>query len=68
MKELAEIELQCAVCHEVFINATTISCGHTFCKSCIDRWQQQKSNCPVCRTDIKHMVAVKTLDQFVDKI
>ena len=68
MKELAEIELQCAVCHEVFINATTISCGHTFCKSCIDRWQQQKSNCPVCRTEIKNWVAVQTLDQFVDKM
>ena len=63
-----ETELQCAVCHDVFMNATTINCGHTFCKSCIDKWQQQKSNCPVCRTDIKHMVAVKTLDQFVDKI
>ena len=56
MKEVAETELQCAVCSEVFMNATTINCGHTFCKSCIDKWQPQKSNCPVCRTDIKHTV------------
>ena len=68
LKEVAETELQCAVCSEVFMNATTINCGHTFCKSCIDKWQQQKSNCPVCRTDIKHTVTVKMLDQFVDKI
>ena len=66
--ELAETELQCSVCTEVFIEATTINCGHTFCKYCINKWQQQKSNCPVCRTDINHMVAVKTLDQFVDKM
>jgi len=65
---LAETELQCSVCTEVFMEATTINCGHTFCKYCIYKWQQQKSNCPVCRTDIKHMVAVKTLDQFVDKM
>ena len=68
LQELAETELQCAVCYGVFMEATTINCGHTFCKNCIHEWQKKKSNCPVCRTDIKHMVAVKTMDNFVDKI
>ena len=68
LRELAETELQCSVCSEVFTEATTLSCGHTFCKHCIHEWQKQKSNCPVCRSDIKNMVAVKTLDQFVDKM
>ena len=31
-------------------------------------WQKQMSNCPLCRTFIKHMVGVKTLDHFMDKI
>ena len=65
--ELAETELQCAVCFEVFMDATTISCGHTFCKNCICEWQKRNSNCPLCRMDIKHMVEVKTLDCFVEK-
>ena len=58
----------CSVCSEVFIDAKTINCGHTFCSYCIYRWKHQKSNCPVCRTEIKHWVAVQTLDQFVDKM
>ena len=66
--ELAEIELQCAVCTEVFLDAYTLNCGHTFCHYCINKWQREKSSCPVCRTEIKHMVEVKTLDQFVDKM
>ena len=68
LRELAETELQCAVCYGVFIDATTINCGHSFCKNCIHEWQKQKSNCPLCRTDIKHMVGVKTLDQVVDRM
>ena len=58
-RELAETQLQCAVCSEVFVEATAINCGHTFCHFCIHEWKKKKSNCPVCRTDIKQMVAVK---------
>lgn len=64
MQELADTELQCGVCHGVFKEATTINCGHTFCSHCIHEWQKKKSNCPVCRTDIKHMV----LNHIVEKI
>ena len=68
LRELAETELQCSVCSEVFMEATTINCGHTFCDYCIHKWTTQNSTCPMCRTEIKHMVPVKTLDQFVDKM
>ena len=68
MQEVAEEVLQCAVCHGVFMDATTINCGHSFCNLCIHEWQKQKSNCPLCRTDIEIIVASKTLDQVVDKI
>ena len=68
MIETLNWELQCAVCHGVFKEATTINCGHTFCSHCIHEWQKEKSNCPVCRSDIKHMVAVKTLNHIVEKI
>ena len=68
LKELAETELQCTVCTEVIMNATTLNCGHSFCNPCINEWQKKQSNCPVCRTDIQYMVGVKVLDQFVKKI
>ena len=28
-------ELQCAVCSELYVEATSINCGHTFCNYCI---------------------------------
>lgn len=61
-RELAETQLQCAVCSEVFVQATAINCGHTFCHFCITEWKKKKSNCPVCRTDIEQMVPVKVCD------
>jgi len=67
-RELAETQLQCAVCSELFVEATSINCGHTFCHYCIHEWKKKKSNCPVCRTDIKQMAQCKVLDEYTDKV
>ena len=63
-------ELECSVCNEIFVEATTVNCGHTFCHYCLDKWQRnrQNSDCPLCRTEIKHKVAVRVLDEFLDKM
>lgn len=29
----------------------TLSCRHTFCRGCIDRWWNESRSCPVCRDD-----------------
>ena len=68
IRVMAESQLQCPVCSEVIVGATTINCGHTFCEFCLHEWQKKKSNCPLCRTDIKHKVAVRILDEFTDKL
>jgi len=67
-RELAETQLQCAVCSELFVEATAINCGHTFCNYCISEWKKKKNNCPVCRTDIKQSVQCKVLDEYADKL
>jgi len=67
-RELAETQLQCAVCSELFVEATSINCGHTFCNYCITEWMKKKANCPVCRTDIKQSVQCKVLDEYADKL
>merc|ERR1712173_195066 len=56
------------VCSEVFVEATSINCGHTFCHYCIYQWKKKKSNCPVCRTDIKQIVQCKVVDEYTDKM
>ena len=68
--KMAEDQLQCSVCSEIFVDATTLSCGHTFCYYCICEWQKKsrKSTCPLCRSEIRHTVVVKVLDEFVDQM
>jgi len=67
-RELAETQLQCAVCSELYVEATSINCGHTFCNYCITEWMKKKANCPVCRADIQQTAQCKVLDEYVDKV
>ena len=65
MMELADNHLQCPICMEVFMMATIINCGHTFCQDCIEDWKKQHKVCPYCRTKIKYMVTSSAIDQFI---
>ena len=65
---MAETQLQCAVCSELFVEATSINCGQTFCHFCIHEWKKKKSNCPVCRRKIKQIAQCKVLDEYTDKV
>ena len=33
---------------------TTTRCGHLFCRACLQKWLQQKRNCPMCKALIGH--------------
>lgn len=41
--------MSCSICYEAFDNETEITCGHSFCKKCIDRWAETNNTCPLCR-------------------
>uniref|UniRef100_UPI00358F326D E3 ubiquitin-protein ligase RNF8 isoform X2 n=1 Tax=Myxine glutinosa TaxID=7769 RepID=UPI00358F326D len=47
--DVMESELQCSICSELFIQAMTLNCSHTFCSHCINEWRKRKAECPVCR-------------------
>jgi hypothetical protein len=40
----------CSVCCNDPKECVYIPCGHTFCKSCSEKWKQE---CPVCRTNVQ---------------
>lgn len=46
-------DLTCPVCLEVYRNPQLLSCGHNFCKTCLDNVKQQgergRFRCPECR-------------------
>ena len=42
-------ELDCYVCYSLFHDPFTTSCGHTFCRSCLNRTLDHSRRCPMCR-------------------
>ncbi|XP_065099750.1 E3 ubiquitin-protein ligase TRIM39-like [Paramisgurnus dabryanus] len=50
-KCFSEEDLSCPVCCDIFINPVVLSCSHSICKDCIQRFWESKGSkdCPVCR-------------------
>ncbi|XP_069810084.1 E3 ubiquitin/ISG15 ligase TRIM25-like [Dendropsophus ebraccatus] len=46
-------ELKCPICLEIYTDPVNLTCGHNYCRACIDRMlntQVGAYNCPECRT------------------
>ena len=47
----------CNICCEDYVvgqyKRTLPSCNHVFHKKCVDKWLKSKSNCPICRNELK---------------
>ncbi|XP_067427119.1 nuclear factor 7, brain-like [Thunnus thynnus] len=48
---LLESFLNCHVCSETFRDPVSLTCNHSFCSSCLQKfWEQAKNkNCPICK-------------------
>ncbi|KAM4577326.1 nuclear factor 7, brain-like [Odontesthes bonariensis] len=48
---LVESFLSCHVCSETFRDPVSLSCSHSFCSSCLQKfWEQAENrNCPICK-------------------
>ncbi|XP_069025735.1 nuclear factor 7, ovary-like [Embiotoca jacksoni] len=51
MASISEEDLCCPVCQDVFEDPVVLSCNHSFCKECLQRWWRDKptQECPVCK-------------------
>ena len=73
-KEFVDSHLQCSICTELILGATSIDCGHTYCEECIEQWREKRGegeiqNCPICRADITHSPVPNTLlENYVEKV
>ncbi|XP_063361660.1 E3 ubiquitin-protein ligase RNF8-like [Cydia amplana] len=68
VEDIIETELQCSICSELFINAMTLGCSHSFCKYCIDKWKKNKRECPICRTVITSECKSIVLDSLIERM
>ncbi|XP_039652325.1 nuclear factor 7, ovary-like [Perca fluviatilis] len=51
MASRSEKDLSCPVCHDIFKDPVVLSCSHSFCKDCLQRWWTAKKTreCPICK-------------------
>ncbi|KAL3417863.1 ring finger domain protein [Phlyctema vagabunda] len=50
----------CSICDQLLYEPWTLSCGHTYCYSCLCNWfglHRHKKTCPECRARIKEIPA-----------
>ena len=52
IKEAVRPEMECQVCYALFYEPVTTPCGHTFCRSCLQRVLDHSRCCPVCRCNL----------------
>ncbi|KAI9791027.1 MAG: hypothetical protein M1833_001717 [Piccolia ochrophora] len=52
LKEAARAELECQVCYHLMLDPLTTSCGHTFCRKCLNRVLDHANICPLCRRSL----------------
>ncbi|KAK3333335.1 ATP-dependent protease La domain-containing protein [Cercophora scortea] len=52
VKEAARAEMDCQVCYALFYDPVTTPCGHTFCRSCLQRVLDHARYCPICRRNL----------------
>merc|ERR1719219_860813 len=69
LKEFLDGQLQCSICNEIYVYASVISCGHTFCEDCIEGWKKKQPNttCPICRSEIIITCPNQVMDSFIEK-
>ncbi|XP_063346731.1 nuclear factor 7, brain-like [Pelmatolapia mariae] len=69
-RALFENYLSCHVCSETFRDPVSLSCNHSFCSSCLQKfWEKTKNkNCPICkRKSSKDLPCVNfTLKELAD--
>ncbi|KAM4620435.1 E3 ubiquitin-protein ligase TRIM35-like [Polymixia lowei] len=48
---LPEEDLSCPVCCDIFKDPVLLSCSHSFCKACLQKWWTENliHECPVCK-------------------
>ncbi|KAM9361348.1 uncharacterized protein ABDE67_022404 [Symphorus nematophorus] len=52
MASCSEKDHSCPVCRDIFRDPVVLTCSHSFCKDCLQRWwrENQIKQCPVCKT------------------
>ncbi|KAG0728071.1 LON peptidase N-terminal domain and RING finger protein 3 [Chionoecetes opilio] len=61
-------DFECTLCYRHLHEPVTTPCGHSFCRSCLDRCLDHSTSCPLCKTSIKMFLAERrtSVTEFID--
>lgn len=61
-------DVECALCFRYLYQPVTTPCGHSFCRTCLDRCLDHSTNCPLCKTTLKEYLAERrsAVTEFLD--
>jgi hypothetical protein len=48
----------CPICLKPKINCVIQKCGHMFHQKCINKWNNIKTNCPMCKNNIDKIISI----------
>ena len=51
-------DLECSLCFRLLYQPVTTLCGHTFCRTCLERCLDHAPFCPLCKTSLARKFAV----------
>lgn len=63
-------DLECSLCMRLFYEPVTTPCGHSFCKSCLERCLDHMPQCPLCKESLKEYLASRkyTVTKLLDTV
>uniref|UniRef100_A0A8C6WSG7 LON peptidase N-terminal domain and ring finger 1, like n=1 Tax=Neogobius melanostomus TaxID=47308 RepID=A0A8C6WSG7_9GOBI len=50
-------DVECSLCMRLIYEPVTTPCGHTFCKTCLERCLDHMPQCPLCKESLKEYLA-----------
>lgn len=61
-------DFECTLCYRYLYQPVTTPCGHSFCRTCLDRCLDHSTSCPLCKTSIKMFLAERrtAVTEFVE--
>uniref|UniRef100_A0A3B3QVW4 LON peptidase N-terminal domain and ring finger 1 n=1 Tax=Paramormyrops kingsleyae TaxID=1676925 RepID=A0A3B3QVW4_9TELE len=48
-------DFECSLCMRLFYRPVSTPCGHTFCRSCLERCLDHTPQCPLCKHSLKQV-------------
>ncbi|KAL0973840.1 hypothetical protein UPYG_G00211880 [Umbra pygmaea] len=53
LSELTVADFECPLCIRLFYEPVTTPCGHTFCRTCLERSLDHNLRCPLCKQPLQ---------------